>query len=82
MVESVIEGTRKPEPRIYEICLQRLGVAADACVMLDDLGPNLKPARAMGMHTVKVTSAAQAVAVLESLLDDSSPGGGWSITEI
>jgi len=67
VVESVMEGTRKPERRIYEICLERLGVDASECVMLDDLGPNLKPARAMGMTTVKVTSAAQARAALEAL---------------
>lgn len=68
MVESVVEGTRKPERRIYEICLERLDVGPDACIMLDDLGPNLKPARAMGMRTVKVTSEAHALAVLEELL--------------
>lgn len=67
VVESVVEGTRKPERRIYEICLERLGVEASECVMFDDLGPNLKPARAMGMTTVKVTSAHQARAALESL---------------
>lgn len=68
VVESVVEGTRKPEPRIYEICLERLGVPAVECVMLDDLGPNLKPARAMGMRTVKVTSERQAVRELTLLL--------------
>ncbi|MEX2654529.1 MAG: HAD-IA family hydrolase [Acidimicrobiia bacterium] len=67
VVESVVEGTRKPESRIYEICIERLGVAPAACVMLDDLGPNLKPALAMGMRTVKVTSVAQALAELEAI---------------
>ncbi|HSJ27826.1 MAG TPA: HAD family phosphatase, partial [Acidimicrobiia bacterium] len=68
MVESVVEGTRKPEPRIYRICLERLGVAATQCVMFDDLGPNLKPARAMGMRTVKVTSEQQARSEVERIL--------------
>lgn len=68
MVESVVEGTRKPEQRIYEICLERLGVRAGECVMLDDLGPNLKPAREMGMETVKVTSAHHAVQEVRRLL--------------
>ena len=68
VVESVIEGTRKPERRIYEICLERLGVRPEACIMLDDLGPNLKPARAMGMRTVKVTSEDHALAVLDGLV--------------
>ena len=39
------------------------------CVMLDDLGPNLKPARAMGMHTIKVTSPSQALSELSAVLD-------------
>lgn len=67
VVESVVEGTRKPEPRIYEICLERLGVDPVDCVMLDDLGPNLKPARDLGMKTVKVTSGDQAIARLSEL---------------
>jgi putative hydrolase of the HAD superfamily len=67
VVESVVEGTRKPERRIYEICLERLGVSPEACIMLDDLGPNLKPAREMGMQTVKVTSEDHALAVLGEL---------------
>lgn len=70
MVESVVEGTRKPEPRIYRICVERLGVDATGCVMLDDLGPNLKPARAMGMRTVKVTSEEQAKDEVGRILTD------------
>lgn len=56
VVESVVEGTRKPEPRIYEICFERLGVSPDRAVMFDDLGPNLKTAHRMGVTTVKVTA--------------------------
>ncbi len=67
-LESVIEGVRKPEPAIYRRCLDRLGTPAEACVMLDDLGPNLKPARQMGMTTIKVTSAQQALHELGQLL--------------
>lgn len=55
VVESVVEGTRKPERRIYEICFERLGIPPDRAVMFDDLGPNLKTARQMGATTVKVT---------------------------
>jgi putative hydrolase of the HAD superfamily len=47
---------------------ERLGVTPDACVYLDDLGGNLKPARAMGMTTIKVESGAQALAELEVAL--------------
>ena len=54
VVESSKIGVRKPEPRFYEIACEQLGVQPAACVFLDDLGINLKPARAMGMATVKV----------------------------
>ena len=61
MVESVVEGTRKPEPRIYEICFARLDVSPDRVVMFDDLGPNLKTARRMGATTEKVTAVEDVV---------------------
>lgn len=62
--ESRTLGIRKPEPRFYELACEGLGVPPDAVVYLDDLGVNLKPARAMGMHTVKVESANQALGEL------------------
>jgi len=65
IVESSVEGIRKPDPRIYELTCSRLGVTPQACVFLDDLGINLKPARALGMHTIKVFSEDQAIADLE-----------------
>jgi putative hydrolase of the HAD superfamily len=61
VVESSIVGLRKPDPRIYELALERLEVAAGATVFLDDLGINLKPARAMGMTTIKVTDPDRAL---------------------
>lgn len=61
VVESSVEGVRKPEPRAYEIVLERLGVTADRMLFLDDLGINLKPAAAMGMRTIKVVSEEQAL---------------------
>jgi putative hydrolase of the HAD superfamily len=67
-VESAIEGVRKPDPRIYEIACERLGVQPSEAIFLDDLGPNLKPARAMGMHTIKVDEPEPAIAELERLL--------------
>jgi putative hydrolase of the HAD superfamily len=78
VVESSKVGVRKPEPRFYEIACELLGVAATECVFLDDLGINLKPAAAMGMTTIKVTSPAQAIDDLRAALglDDSwSPNG-------
>lgn len=68
VVESSKVGVRKPEPRFYEIACDLLGVRPEHCVFLDDLGINLKPAAAMGMRTIKVVSAAQAIADLEALL--------------
>lgn len=67
VVESSIEGIRKPDPRIYQIACERLGVAAERTVFLDDLGINLKPARAMGMRTIKVRSEDQAIAELREI---------------
>jgi len=61
VVESSIEGIRKPDPRIYRIACERLGVAAERTIFLDDLGINLKPARTLGMHTIKVLDETQAI---------------------
>ncbi len=68
VVESSKVGCRKPEPRFYEIACDLLGVTPGACVFLDDLGINLKPAAAMGMHTIKVHGADQAIADLSAVL--------------
>jgi putative hydrolase of the HAD superfamily len=68
VIESSKVGVRKPEPRFYEIACSTLGVRPDECVFLDDLGINLKPAAAMGMTTIKVTGAAQALADLSAVL--------------
>jgi putative hydrolase of the HAD superfamily len=68
IVESAIEGLRKPDPRIYALALARLDVLASEAVFLDDLGMNLKPARAMGMTTIKVVHPDDALAELETIL--------------
>ena len=68
VVESSKVGVRKPEPRFYEIACELLGVTPDQCVFLDDLGINLKPAAAMGMRTIKVLSAEQALTELGDAL--------------
>lgn len=72
LVDHVIEsrkvGVRKPEPAFYRIACERAGVAPDEVVFLDDLGINLKPARALGMHTIKVDEPQAAIAALEALL--------------
>lgn len=68
VVESSKAGCRKPEERFYELACTGLGVEPSACVFLDDLGVNLKPARAMGMTTIKVLSPEQALADLEAIV--------------
>ena len=65
VIESAKAGLRKPDPRIYTLMADRLGVSPSRCVYLDDLGVNLKPARALGMHTIKVVDPAAALAELE-----------------
>ncbi len=68
VVESAREGMRKPDPRIYALVIARLNVLASEAVFLDDLGVNLKPARAMGFTTIKVVDPAVALAELEQVL--------------
>jgi putative hydrolase of the HAD superfamily len=68
IVESAIVGLRKPDPRIYELTCDRLGVEPAHAVFLDDLGVNLKPARALGMTTIKVGDPAVALAELSAVL--------------
>ena len=68
VVESSRVGVRKPEPRFYELACELLHVRPRECVFLDDLGVNLKPARAMGMTTIKVVDPAQALAELGQVL--------------
>jgi putative hydrolase of the HAD superfamily len=66
VIESAKIGLRKPDPRIYQMMVEALGVDPKACIYLDDLGVNLKPARDMGMTTIKVVNAPQAIAELEA----------------
>jgi putative hydrolase of the HAD superfamily len=65
VIESAKVGLRKPDPRIYQMMVDALGVDPKNCVYLDDLGVNLKPAREMGMKTIKVVDASQAITELE-----------------
>jgi putative hydrolase of the HAD superfamily len=64
VIESSKAGVRKPDPRIYQMMCEALGVQPSTCVYLDDLGINLKPARDMGMATIKVVSEDQLLADL------------------
>lgn len=66
VVESSKIGYRKPDPEIYRIACRELGIEPSDAVYLDDLGINLKPARAMGMKTIKVTDPDAALRELEA----------------
>lgn len=68
VIQSAKAGVRKPDPRIYRMMTDALEVEPARCVYLDDLGINLKPAREMGMRTIKVGDAAPALAELESIV--------------
>jgi putative hydrolase of the HAD superfamily len=68
VIESSKAGVRKPEPRFYEMACEQLEIEPSEAVFLDDLGINLKPARAMGMTTIKVTDPDVALAELESVV--------------
>ena len=74
VVESSKVGVRKPEPAFYEHACKALAVEPAQAVFLDDLGINLKPARAMGMATIKVGDPEQALDELEALLGHSVRG--------
>jgi len=68
VIESSKVGVRKPDPRFYELACEQLAIEPAEAVFLDDLGINLKPARAMGMTTIKVTDPSVALAELEAVV--------------
>lgn len=73
VIESSKAGVRKPDPRIYQMMCEKLGVEPAECIYLDDLGINCKPAAALGMHAIKVTSGEQALADLSAVLGMQLP---------
>ncbi len=75
VVESRLAGVRKPDPQIYLMACDALGVSPGRAVYLDDLGVNLKPARELGMQTIKVGAPAAALDALEAVLGHSLRGG-------
>jgi putative hydrolase of the HAD superfamily len=68
VIESSKVGVRKPDPRFYEMACELLEIRPEEAVFLDDLGINLKPAKALGMTTIKVLSPEQALADLEQVV--------------
>jgi epoxide hydrolase-like predicted phosphatase len=69
VVDSAFVGTRKPEPRIYELTLERLGVGAQDALLIDDVEINCHAARDLGIQAVWFQSAEQAIADTEAALD-------------
>jgi putative hydrolase of the HAD superfamily len=68
VLESSKLGVRKPDPRFYDLALEAVDVTPTEAVFLDDLGINLKPARALGITTIKVVDPDDALAELEEVL--------------
>jgi putative hydrolase of the HAD superfamily len=68
VVDSAFVGTRKPEPRIYEIALERLGVSASEVLFVDDIDVNCDAARELGIHAIQFKSNEQAIADIEAAL--------------
>jgi putative hydrolase of the HAD superfamily len=68
VVDSGFVGVRKPEARIYEMALERLGLAAEVCLFVDDLEPNIEGARKAGMQAVHFRDNEQAIAEIRELV--------------
>jgi putative hydrolase of the HAD superfamily len=68
VIESSKAGVRKPDPRIYQMMCDLFSVEPSACIYLDDLGINCKPAAGLGMHAIKVTDGERALSDLETAL--------------
>ncbi|HEX3041827.1 MAG TPA: HAD family phosphatase [Solirubrobacterales bacterium] len=68
IVDSAFVGCRKPEARIYELTLERIGMPAEACLFIDDLAPNIEGAEAAGMRAVHFRDNAQAIAEIRAAL--------------
>ena len=77
VVDSGFVGMRKPEPGIYELMLERLGLPGEVCAFVDDLQINIDAAQAFGMHGVVFRDTGQAIAELDALLaDGAAPRAG------
>ncbi len=74
VVDSAFVGARKPEPRIYELTLERLGVPAENALMIDDIEANCHAARALGMEAVWFQGTEQAISDIEAALSDGGSG--------
>lgn len=75
VVDSAFVGMRKPDPAIYRLLLDRIGLPAEATLFVDDLQVNCEAARALGMHAVQFETTEQTIAGIEALLDGNVPSG-------
>jgi putative hydrolase of the HAD superfamily len=73
VVDSAFVGCRKPEPQIYEITLERLGVAAEECLFVDDVEDNCAASERLGMTPVHFRDNEQAMAAIGEVLDGAAP---------
>jgi len=76
VVDSAFVGMRKPEPEIYELTLERLGLTAPDCVFVDDIDVNCDAARALGMTAVHFAASDQAIAEIEAALGAAPSAAG------
>jgi epoxide hydrolase-like predicted phosphatase len=72
MIISAEEGVAKPDPRIYHIAVERLGVQPEEAVFVDDLAENVEGARAVGMKGIQFKSTTQVIAAVRQYLDEST----------
>ncbi len=75
VIESSLVGIRKPNPEIYLMACRAMSIEPAEALFIDDLGINLKPAKALGMTTIKVVSEAQGLRDLSRVLDLTLPNG-------
>jgi putative hydrolase of the HAD superfamily len=73
VIDSCEVGARKPEPAIYEVTRDRLGLPHDALFFLDDIGANLKIARAFGWQTLRYDDTARVLEVLDAIAAAKPP---------
>jgi epoxide hydrolase-like predicted phosphatase len=68
VVDSAFVGSRKPEPRIYQVTLERLGTAPEAAVFVDDVEINCQAARELGIQAIHFRTTDQAIQEIEAAL--------------
>jgi epoxide hydrolase-like predicted phosphatase len=73
VVDSAFVGCRKPEARIYELTLERIGVPAEACLFVDDIPTNCEGAEAIGMNAIHFRDNEQAIPAIHAAVGSATP---------